>query len=201
MRALLHGTDERLEAALRQRGLELIREGTANALITVGPAPLIRPLAELATEQWTARFRIWAAEPFWVFQAWLRDVLDRRAAGRWVAITSTLGSQPFPGGGADGAAAVALQTLVRIAAVEYGSRGIRANAIASGWREELLPAELDPELALTDTPTGRLLTESELGATVAWLLSEEADQINGEVLRLDGGYSITGGSRRDPRRD
>ncbi|MBV8988988.1 MAG: SDR family oxidoreductase, partial [Solirubrobacterales bacterium] len=59
----------------------------------------------------------------------------------------------------------------------------------------------DPELALTDTPTGRLLTESELGATVAWLLSEEADQINGEVLRLDGGYSITGGSRRDPRRD
>ena len=51
-----------------------------------------------------------------------------------MAVTTTLGAQPFPGGGPDGASAVALQTLVRIAAAEYGSHGIRANAIAAGWR-------------------------------------------------------------------
>ena len=201
MRALLHGTDDRLEAALRERGLELVREGEADALLTVGPAPMLRPLAEITTEEWTARFRTWVEEPFWVVQTWLRDVLRRGAPGRWVAITSTLGAQPCPGGGADGAGAVALHTLVRIAAIEYGSRGIRANAIAAGWRDETAPAELDRELAVADTPTGRLVTTEELAAAVTWLLSDDAEQVTGEILRLDGGYTITRGSRPDPRRE
>jgi NAD(P)-dependent dehydrogenase (short-subunit alcohol dehydrogenase family) len=93
-----------------------------------------------------------------------------------------------------------VQTLVRIAAIEYGVRGVRANAIAPGWREDALPPELDPELAVSDTPTGRLTTDDELAATVAWLLSPDAEQLNGEILHLDGGYTITRGSRPDPRR-
>jgi NAD(P)-dependent dehydrogenase (short-subunit alcohol dehydrogenase family) len=116
-----------------------------------------------------------------------------------VAVTTTLGAQPFPGGGPDGAAAVALQTLVRIAAVEYGSSGIRANAIAAGWRAGSIPDGLVAELALADTPTGRLVSDADLAATIAWLLSDDADQVNGEILRLDGGYTITAGSRPDPR--
>jgi NAD(P)-dependent dehydrogenase (short-subunit alcohol dehydrogenase family) len=200
VRTLFHGTDEPLEAALRERGLELIREGAADAFLTVGPSPQLRPLDELSVEEWTGRFRVWVEEPFWALQAWLRDVLGRGARGRWVAITTTLGAQPFPGGGADGAAAVALQTLVRIAAIEYGSRHIRANAIAAGWREHTLPTVLDHELALTDTPTGHLVRESDLSAAIVWLLGDDADQVNGEILRVDGGYTITRGSRPDPRK-
>jgi NAD(P)-dependent dehydrogenase (short-subunit alcohol dehydrogenase family) len=200
MRALFHGSDEALEAALGEQAVELVREGEADAFLTLGPAPLLRPLAELAPEEWTGRVRVWAGEPFWAAQAWLRDVLHRGARGRWVAVTTALGAQPFPGGGADGAAAVALQTLVRVAAAEYGSRGIRANAIAAGWREETLPPELDRELAVADTPTGRLISESDLAAAVVWLLSDEADQVNGEMIRLDGGYTVTRGSRPDPRK-
>jgi NAD(P)-dependent dehydrogenase (short-subunit alcohol dehydrogenase family) len=201
VRTLFHGTDEPLEAALHERGLELVREGEADAFLTLGPPPLVRPLEELSVEDWTGRFRVWFEEPFWALQAWLQDVLGRGARGRWVAITTTLGAQPFPGGGADGAAAVALQTLVRLAAIEYGSRGIRANAIAAGWREQTVPVPLDRELALTDTPTGRLVRESDLSAAVAWLLGEDADEVNGEILRVDGGYTITRGSRPDPRKE
>lgn len=200
MRALLHGSDERLEAALGLRGVQTIREGEADALITLAPIPMLRPLAELEAGEWREHFREWAAEPFWAFQIWLRDLLRRRARGCWIALTSTLGAQPFPGGGADGAAAVAIQTLVRVAAVEYGSRGLRANAIAAGWREPTMPSNLDSELALADTPTGRLVCEADLAAAVVWLLSDDAAQVNGELLRLDGGYTITGGSRRDPMR-
>ena len=116
-----------------------------------------------------------------------------------MAVTTTLAAQPFPGGGPDGASAVALQTLVRVAAAEYGSQGIRANAIAAGWRAGMIPNGLDRELAIADTPSGRLLSDGDLAATIAWLLSDDADQINGEVFRLDGGYTITGGSRSDPR--
>lgn len=199
MRVLLKGADPGLETELRVRGLELVRDGAADALLTVGPAPLLRPLAEITVEDWKARFNAWVGDAFWAFQAWLREVLERGGTGRWVAVTTTLGSQPFPGGGADGAFAVALQTLVRIAAIEYGRRGFRANAIAAGWREQTLPPELDPELAVLDTPTGALITEGDIAATVAWLLSPDAQQLNGEILHLDGGYTITRGSRPDPR--
>ncbi|MBV9003482.1 MAG: SDR family oxidoreductase, partial [Solirubrobacterales bacterium] len=77
----------------------------------------------------------------------------------------------------------------------------RANAIAAGWRERTLPAGLDGELAATDTPTRRLVNESDLAAAVLWLLGDQADQVNGEILRVDGGYSITRGSRPDPSTD
>jgi NAD(P)-dependent dehydrogenase (short-subunit alcohol dehydrogenase family) len=95
---------------------------------------------------------------------------------------------------------VALQTLVRIAALEYGAYGIRANAIAAGWRKENLPLELDAELAAADTPTGRLVSASDIAAAAAWLLSDHAEQVNGEILRVDGGYTISRGSRPDPKK-
>jgi 3alpha(or 20beta)-hydroxysteroid dehydrogenase len=200
MRVLVHGHDPLVEDAMRDRGLELVRDEPADSLVTMAPEPLLRPLAEISATEWKARFESCVAEAFWVFQTWLRDVLARGATGRWVAITTALGSQPFPGGGADGSFAVALQTLVRIAAIEYGPRRIGANAIAPGWREQTLPDELDGRLALADTPTGRLVSASDISATVAWLLSPEAEQLNGEILHLDGGYTITRGSRPDPRR-
>jgi NAD(P)-dependent dehydrogenase (short-subunit alcohol dehydrogenase family) len=200
LRVLLHGDDDRLEAALGDRGLEPVRHGAADALVTMGPVPVLRPLAEIDAEEWKARFKGWVADTFWAFQAWLREMLARGGVGRWVAITTTLGAQPFPGGGADGAFAVALHTLVKIAAIEYGPRGIRANAIAPGWRDESLPAELDRDLAVVDTPTGRLVTDGDIAAAVAWLLSPDAEQLNGEILHLDGGYTITRGSLPDPRR-
>jgi 3-oxoacyl-[acyl-carrier protein] reductase len=200
MRVRLHGSDEGLETALRARSFELVADGPADALLTVVPRPGLAPLAEVDPDEWASRFRVRVEEPFWAFQAWLREQLERGAGGRWVVVTTVLGAQPFPGGGADGASAVALQTLVRIAAVEYGRRGLRANAIAAGWRESDLPAELDPELARSDTPTGRLVSSGDLAGTVAWLLSAESGQLTGEVLRLDGGYAITRGARPDPTR-
>ena len=152
-------------------------EGPADVLLTLGPPP--------ACSRWPrsgrtsgrrasgpgSRSRSGPSRPG------SRALLRREARGRWVAVTTTLGAQPFPGGGADGAAAVALQTLVRIAAIEYGARGLRANAIAAGFREGELPAGLDPELARSDTPTGRLGSAADLAGTVAWLLSADADQV------------------------
>ena len=200
MRVLVHGDDDLLETALHERGLEPVRDGPADALLTMGPAPELRPLAGIGSEEWRSRFDVWVADAFWAFQAWLREVLARGATGRWVAVTTTLGAQPFPGGGADGTFAVALQTLVRVAAIEYGERGIRANAVAAGWREDRLPPGLDSELALADTPTDRLTSEHDIAATVRWLLSGDSEQVNGEILRLDGGYTVTRGSRPDPYR-
>jgi hypothetical protein len=52
VRALLHGHDEALEQALRTRGLELVRDGEADVLVTLAPAPELWPLADLSPQAW-----------------------------------------------------------------------------------------------------------------------------------------------------
>ena len=202
-RVLVHGSDPPLEVALAERSeLELMRaaDADAEAFLSLGPAPRLQTLAEITPDEWTPALRRWAREPFWAFQRWLRAALERGQGGRWVAVTTTLGAQPFPGGGADGASAVALQTLVRVAAAEYGSQGIRANAIAAGWRVGRdSGGARRASSRVADTPSGRLTSDDDLAGAIAWLLSDDADQVNGEILRLDGGYTITAGSRPDPR--
>jgi NAD(P)-dependent dehydrogenase (short-subunit alcohol dehydrogenase family) len=190
MRVLLHApSGDPLEGELAGRGLDVVRQGLeAEALVTVTPPGRLASLDELEPEEWLATFAAAAKEPFFAAQPWLA-----RGSGSWVAVTSILGVQPFPGGGAAGAASLALQTLVRVAALE----GVRANAIAAGLADPP-PEPLDRELALADTPGGRLATAADVAAAVAWLLSDEAAHVNGEVLRVDGGYTITRGSRPDP---
>lgn len=189
-----------LDAALSACGLELVDEKDAENLVTVAPPVELTPMAELGPDAWLRVFRAWAEEPFFVAQAWLRASFER-GTGSWVAVTSSLGALPFSGGGAVGASAVCLQTLVRVAAVEGGPHGVRANVVAAGWGESTIPSELDRELAVTDTPLRRLATPADIAAAVAWLLSSAAASVTGEVIRVDGGYTITHGSRLDPRRE
>jgi NAD(P)-dependent dehydrogenase (short-subunit alcohol dehydrogenase family) len=188
-----------LERELAALGHDVVRgDVRAPGAVTVAPAVELQPLAELEPETWVATFREWAEEPFFSVQPWLAAALER-GSGCWVAVTSSLGTQPFPGAGAAGVAATALHTLVRVAAIEGGPRGVRANAVAPGWREPL-PARLDPELAVYDTPGRRLATTADVASAVVWLLSDEASHVNGEVVRVDGGYTITRGSRPSPEK-
>lgn len=175
--------------------------GEFDALVTLPPAAELEPLAELEPGAWVERFRRWVEEPFVLFQAWLRARLDRDAPGRFVAVTSHLGLRPFPSGGAVGTGAAALHTIVRVAALEYAARGLVANALALGWHERTFPAGLGADgadLARTDTPTGRFTSDAELAGAVAWLVSEAPEQLNGQVLALDGGYTIARGSAAAP---
>src|SRR5919204_3842491 len=106
MRVLVHGVDASLVGRLRSRGAEVAAaedrfafglrlDGAPEALVTAMPAPELELLADLAPAVWRERFRRRVEEPFALVQAWLRDVLARGIEGRWVAVTTSLGAQPF----------------------------------------------------------------------------------------------------------
>jgi NAD(P)-dependent dehydrogenase (short-subunit alcohol dehydrogenase family) len=84
--------------------------------------------------------------------------------------------------------------LTRSAALEYGPAGIRVNALSPGVIETPMMqtmmnnVEGMRELLLQAHPIGRLGTASEMGAAVAWLLSENASFALGANIAIDGGY-------------
>ena len=105
-----------------------------------------------------------------------------------------LSSLPSPGSGPYGAGGVMLQTVLRVAVIENAATGFCANAIAVGPLPGSLAADAEG-VALADTPRGQLTTVEELAALVDWLAGDAPASLNGETLKLDGGFSLT----RKPR--
>jgi 3-oxoacyl-[acyl-carrier protein] reductase len=126
---------------------------------------------------------------FWMTKAVTRPMLKARA-GRIVNITSVSGQAGQMGQANYSSAKAGLIGLTKATARELASRGITVNAVAPGFvLTELtkdLPEALQSEL-IARTPLGRFGTVEEIADTVAFLASDEAQYITGQVLAVDGG--------------
>jgi NAD(P)-dependent dehydrogenase (short-subunit alcohol dehydrogenase family) len=166
----------------------------SDVLVTVAPRPHLGSLAELAPEAWTAAIRDIAERP----AAAARALLQGGAGGkRWIAVIPHLSSLPSPGSGAYGAGGVLLQTVLRVAVIENAASGFCANAIAVGPLAGSLDSEGERTLR-EDTPRGQPTALEELAALVHWLAGDAPAALNGETLKLDGGFSLTRKSRPAP---
>ncbi len=119
-----------------------------------------------------------------------RSLKERSSPGAIVNITSSTGLISMPYGAGYAAAKAALNNLTRTMAVEWGSAGIRVNAVSCGTimsAEARRWAEGVEEAARAAVPLGRCGEPEEIAATVAFLLSDLASYISGEVIRVDGG--------------
>jgi len=91
-----------------------------------------------------------------------------------------------------------VEALTRSLAVEWGSRGIRMNAIApgpiptEGAFSRVLPRPELETLALERNPLHRFGSVEELANLAAFLVSDGSGYINGEVIRMDGGEFLQG---------
>ena len=83
--------------------------------------------------------------------------------------------------------------LTKTGALQYGSHGIRINAVCPGGIETPMMDQLPPEDRERITamhPIGRLATPEEIADAVVWLCSDRAAYLCGSTLMIDGGYTI-----------
>ena len=104
----------------------------------------------------------------------------------------------MPGMGHSGAARAGMVNFTQTAAVEWGTSGVRVNAVAPGWIAssgmDNYPEQMKDWIrSLGDNvPIKRMGTESEVSAAICFLLSPGAAFISGDCLRIDGGASQGG---------
>ena len=83
--------------------------------------------------------------------------------------------------------------VTKSAAKELASRGITVNAVAPGFVETEMTAVLSDKVreeAVRQIPLGRFGKPEDIAKTVAFLASEEAGYITGQVIQVDGGMAV-----------
>ncbi len=123
-------------------------------------------------------------------------VIRKMQRGRWgriVNVSSLAGLAGNAGQVNYAAAKAGLVGFTRALAKEVGSRGITVNAVAPGFVETDMTAGLQSdwkEQALKLTPAGRFGLPEEVAAAAAFLVSDEAAYITGQVISVDGGLGM-----------
>ncbi len=120
----------------------------------------------------------------------------RMPEGSSIIGISSLGStRVLPGYTLVGVSKAALETLVRYLAVELAPRGIRVNAVSGGVVEtgalDHFPNREEMLAFGRANPAGRLVEPADIAAAVAFLASADASMVRGQVLVVDGGFSLT----------
>jgi 3-oxoacyl-[acyl-carrier protein] reductase len=120
-------------------------------------------------------------------------VMMRQRYGRIVNITSVSGLAGNVGQANYASAKAGLIGLTKTVAKELGSRNITCNAVAPGYVPTDLTASLPDDLiqtAIERTPLGRTGTVEDIAHAAAFLASDEAGFITGQVLAVDGGLAL-----------
>ena len=147
------------------------------------------PVSDVTEEDFDLLFRVNTKGPFFVLREAARWIADN---GRIITISSNTTTVPQVGVGLYGTSKVATGYLVRVMALELGSRGITVNTVVPGPIDGAGiftdPANDEYKQSLIATvPIGRLGTPQDVAAVTAFLASDDASLITGQQIVVDGG--------------
>lgn len=149
--------------------------------------------ADISVEDFRRVMDINAGGVFYSIKAEIPHMLER--GGSIVNIASASGLLGGYGLAAYTAAKHAVVGLTKAVAMDYGTSGIRVNAIAPGPIDTPFIASLSPAMRqhlLSGTPAGRLGQSEEVAQAVLWLASDKASYVYGHTLPVDGGTVLGG---------
>jgi len=173
--------------------------GGLDGVLVASGMNFVAPIIEMALEDWERVQDANVRGSWLVCQAAGRRLLEQGRGGSVILVSSTRGRLGHPAGySAYCPSKAAVDLLARTLAAEWGSAGIRVNAIAPTVFRSDLTAWMyadDPkgratrEAMLARIPLGRLAEPDDLTGAAQFLLSDAASFITGQVLYLDGGYT------------
>jgi len=163
--------------------------GSLDILVNNAGIAVDQLVMRLKDEDWNRTLQVNLTGNFNLIRAVTRPMMKAKR-GAIVNLTSVVGEMGNAGQAAYAAAKAGQIGLTKAVARELASRNIRVNAVAPGYIDTDMTAGL-PEAAktkLTDLiPLARLGTAEDVAKAVAFLASDEASYVTGEVLRVNGG--------------
>jgi NAD(P)-dependent dehydrogenase (short-subunit alcohol dehydrogenase family) len=131
---------------------------------------------------------------FHTLAAFVGHLRSENRPGAAVLVSSAAARIGTPNHEAVAAAKAGVEGLTRASAATYAAHGIRVNAVAPGIMDTpatagILAGAMGREVAARQYPLPGIGTADELAGLMAWLLSDAAGRVTGQVWSLDGGFS------------
>ncbi len=153
-----------------------------------------KPFLEMDLEIYELTMRLNVASGFFLTQAFARRWIERGVAGRVLFTGSINGILAEPTHTCYDTSKGAVASMVRTLCVALAPHNIRVNGVAPGLVRTPLTSILDRDRALDDwmklhTPNGQVPDADVCGDAAAFLVSDSAQHIHGQMLLVDGGMS------------
>lgn len=178
------------------------RFGHPDVLVHTPAMNVRKPILEYSSQEVDSVIDLNLKATFWVLRAF-GDSMVQHQRGSIVVLSSIRSRVVEPGQGVYGATKAAVESLVRSAASEFSSHGVRVNAVAPGVVATPLTQQVRDDAEwnqryISQSAIGRWAQPEELVGALVYLASDAASYVTGSVLTVDGGWTAVDGGTSQP---